>query len=323
MKKIMHVVTIVTTVVIVVLLLLAAKGQTHKKNTEIRQWAEASHRYRGYNQELSQENEELKEYNRRLNISLDVRDDEIEILKKEKDKKVVESKTSTLVDTIQQVKPGVVHIMCPQWQGSGFVVGPNTIMTARHCVGGVEDFTITTDDGYKFHATRAISSKRYDVAYIYVDDLTCLGFADPDIKHKLPPEKVKLHPLELGSIKDCRLGQQIFAIGSPYGKVNFNAVSLGIISGLDVDWSPLGEDYGWEVAFTTDSAGHPGNSGGPLFTLDGKVRGILVGGLSPVLISVMPCDLFLDDLDGIELMFLQDGYQREIQDDVAEEVWGY
>jgi len=231
------------------------------------------------------------------------------------DVKIEESgveKPVSLVDIIKQVKPGVVHIMCPQWQGSGFVVGSNLIMTARHCVEGVEDFNITTQDGHKLHATRAISSKDHDIAFIYIDDLICSRQAFEKGTCEDKSHEVKLNILELGSIKDCQLGQQVFVVGSPYGKVNFNAVSLGIISGLDVDWSPLGEDYGWEIAFTTDSAGHPGNSGGPVFTLDGKVRGILVGGFSPVLISVMPCDLFLDDIDEIEFMFKQDEYQKEV-----------
>jgi len=223
-----------------------------------------------------------------------------------------------LPDVIKRVKHGVVHIMCPQWQGSGFVAGPNLIMTARHCVEGVEDFDITTDDGHKLHATRAISSRDHDIAFIRVDDLTCVANERGTKAHN-----VELTPLELGSIKDCKLGESIFVVGSPYGQINFNAVSLGIISGLDRSWEKLGDSYGWSIAFTTDSAGHPGNSGCPVFSMDGKVRGILVGGFSPVLISVMPCDLFLDDLDEIELMFKQDEYQREEVRDIAEEAWGY
>jgi S1-C subfamily serine protease len=214
-------------------------------------------------------------------------------------------------DQIQTSLKGVVHIQAPGEQGSGFVVDENTIGTARHCVKGVESFTITTYDGHVLHATRAISSKDYDLALICIDNLECIA-TEP--AHMIPqggPHDVVLTPLRLGSIKDCRLGQNVYVIGSPYGKINFNSLSVGVISGVDVDWSPLGDDYGWEVAFTVDSAGHPGNSGCPVFTTDGIVRGILVGGFSPVLISVMPCDLFVDDLDSIRLMFAQDRYERE------------
>ncbi len=212
--------------------------------------------------------------------------------------------------------------MCPQWQGSGFVVGPNLITTARHCVEGVEDFTITTNDGHKLHATRAISSERHDIAFIYVDNLTCIA---GECEYVYPcggtvlrgKHKVKLHVLKLGSITGCQLGQEIITIGSPHGQVNFNSVTLGIISGLDRNYDPLNQgyyeehDYGWSVAFQTDSSGHSGSSGGVLFTADGVVRGILVGGFSPSLTIVMPVDIFLEDLSLIERMFRQDEYYRE------------
>lgn len=224
-------------------------------------------------------------------------------------------------EQVQTSLKGVVHIMCPKWQGSGFVVGPRLIVTARHVVEGVEDFDITTWDGHHIHATKAISDKKHDVAFIWVDDLTCTLEKDREIECQRVQHGVKLQPLEVGSIKECALGQNVYVIGSPYGKVNFNALSVGIISGVNRDWSPLGDDYGWNVAFTVDSAGHPGNSGCPVFTTDGVVRGILVGGFSPVLISVMPCDLFLEDLGMIQLMFVLDRYEHEVA--VAEPVWGY
>jgi len=218
-------------------------------------------------------------------------------------------------DLVQTSVKGVVHLQCPQWQGSGFVVGPRLIVTARHCVEGVEDFLVTTHTGCQVRATRAISDKEHDVAFIWVDDLECVN-EDHDHRIEYSGEhEVKLHPLRLGSIKDCRLGQSVYVIGSPYGKINFNALSTGVISGVDRDWDMTdpwtGERYGWKVAFTVDSAGHPGNSGCPVFTSDGVVRGILVGGFSPVLISVMPCDLFIEDLPVIALMFATDRYGHE------------
>ncbi|MCP5019640.1 MAG: trypsin-like peptidase domain-containing protein [Ketobacter sp.] len=200
----------------------------------------------------------------------------------------------------------MVHILCPAWQGSGFVVSPHLIVTARHCVEGVEDFLITTHDGHQVRATRAISDKEHDVAFIWIDDLTCVANERGTKAHE-----AVLHPLVTGSIKNCVLGQNVYVIGSPYGRVNFNSLTTGVISGVDVDWSPLGKHYGWKVAFTVDSASHPGSSGCPVFTTDGTVRGILVGGFSPVLGSVMPCDLFLGDLDSIRMMFAQDRYERE------------
>ncbi|MBE3036468.1 MAG: serine protease [Candidatus Atribacteria bacterium] len=219
-------------------------------------------------------------------------------------------KPKTIIDMVPVAKQGVVHIMCPEWQGSGFIISEHLIATARHVVEGVEDFEITFDSGDKVNATKAISSKDHDVAFIWVDE---------------PMPKA----LVLGSIKDCKLGEQIITIGSPFGKINFNSVTLGIVSGLDRNYDELNDsmygeqDYGWSVAFQTDSPGHPGNSGCPVFTADGIVRGILVGGLSPSLILVMPVDIFIDDIEIIEMMFRQDEYKKEVKIDVAVEAWGY
>lgn len=223
----------------------------------------------------------------------------------------VEANVPTIENMAPKVIPGVVHVMCPQWQGSGFVVRPRLIATARHIIEGVTDFTITTHDGHKVRATRAISFKNRDVGFIWVDDLRCVAEVEKELECAKVKHEVKLQELELGSIKDCALGQPVFAIGSPFGKVNFNHLSSGIISAIDRSWDELGEDYGWKIGWTTTVAGHPGNSGCPVFTLDGRVRGVLVGGFSPVLVIAMPADLFLDHLDEITTMFEMDKFRKE------------
>lgn len=199
-------------------------------------------------------------------------------------------------DVVAQSVKSVVHIKCSQWQGSGFIIDKHIICTAQHVVENVENFEITFNDGRKVHANKAISDKEHDIGFIWVEE---------DMNDAA----------KIGSIKGCKLGQDVFIIGSPFGGVNFNSVSKGIISGLDRDWNEVnpqtGERYGWEISFTSDSAAHPGNSGGPVFTLDGVVRGILVGGYSSVLNCSMPCDLFLSDIEQIRLMFIMNKYQFE------------
>ena len=231
--------------------------------------------------------------------------------------------TSTIENIAPKVIPGVVHVMCPRWQGSGFVVGPRLIATARHIVEGVADFTITTHDGHKLRATRAISFKNRDVGFIWIDDLRCVPEVGRELECSKVKHEVELQVLELGSIKECNLGQPVFAIGSPFGKVNFNHLSSGIISALDRSWDKLGEDYGWEVGWITTVAGHRGNSGCPIFTLDGRVRGILVGGFSPVLVIAMPVDLFKNRLDEVTLMFGMDQLRKEKPIPQITEYWSY
>jgi S1-C subfamily serine protease len=200
----------------------------------------------------------------------------------------------SLPGIIQRVKPSVVHIRCPEWQGSGFIVSEHLIVTARHVVEGVEDFEITTDDGHKLHTTRAISSKKYDIGFIWVEE----------------PMPV---PLELGSIKDCRLGDTLVAIGSPFGIDNFNSVTQGILSAEKRDFDH-GYTYGWgwSTLFQTDANGEGGNSGCPLFNTDGKVVGVLVGSMSNGIVYCVPSDVFAKDLGLVELIFLQGGYQNAV-----------
>ena len=201
--------------------------------------------------------------------------------------------TNQFPNRIQEVLPSVVHIMCDQWQGSGVALTNDIVATARHVVNGT-NYTITLNDGTEIRGIQAISHKDYDIGFIKVD-------------------KAVLKPARFGSIQDCVLGQPVFIIGSPYGKLNFNSITLGIISGLNRDWESLSYsgDYGWAIAFTSDSGAHPGNSGGPLFTMDGVVRGLLVGGMGPVLNCSMPCDLFLNDVGVIRLMFAFNKYRQE------------
>lgn len=203
----------------------------------------------------------------------------------------------SLVMNVERTIDSVVHVSNESmgWQGSGVAVTKDIIMTARHVVEGGTRFVVTLNDGREIEAHVAISSKRHDLGFIKLGQPI-------------------LTPAEFGSIADCNLGQAVYAIGSPYGKLNFNSVTFGILSGLGRNCDELnswGYDYGWSIAFTTDSAGHPGNSGCPVFTMDGVVRGILVGGHSPVLIYCMPVDLVLDDLSVIETLFLQNKYYFE------------
>lgn len=209
----------------------------------------------------------------------------------------LELNKTTLETSIPKVIDNVVHIRnnTGQWQGSGVLIAPDLVLTARHVAETGEDFEVKTNDGKIYKAEQAITSKKYDLGFI-------------KLKEKLPCTTV------VGDIGECRLGQTVYAIGSPFGDINQNSVTSGIVSSLLRKLEDFGcpEYYGWSVTFQTDTAGHPGNSGCPVYTLDGKVRGILVGGFSNSIIYCVPAELIVNDCQVIQLMFLMDEYQKEI-----------
>lgn len=133
---------------------------------------------------------------------------------------------------------------------SGFIVSDDGyILTNAHVVAEAESVTVRLTDRREFQAKVIGVDARTDVALIKIDakDLPTVKIGDPD----------KLKP-----------GQWVLAIGSPFGLEN--SVTAGIVSATSR--SVGGESY---VPFIqTDVAVNPGNSGGPLFNLDGEVVGI-------------------------------------------------
>lgn len=206
----------------------------------------------------------------------------------------------SLEDSIQRTIGSVVHVRnnTAGWQGSGVAIASDIVLTARHVVENSADFEITTNDGQKYKTTSAISSKKYDLGFIKLNESV-------------------LKPATFGSIKNCRLGQQMFVIGSPMGKVHFNAVTLGILSKIPMDPNELKAHRinvpGWSVLFMSDVATWGGNSGSPVFTLDGAVRGILVGGYGPEENTsyCIPVDVVITDIDVVQRMFEEDAYRFE------------
>jgi serine protease Do len=137
-----------------------------------------------------------------------------------------------------------------QGEGSGFIVSADGyILTNAHVVADADEVTVRMTDRREYSAKVVGIDKRTDVAVIKIDgkDLPVVRFGDP----------AKLRP-----------GEWVLAIGSPF---NFeNSVTAGIVSATGRTMP--GEDL---VPFIqTDVAVNPGNSGGPLFNLNGEVVGI-------------------------------------------------
>jgi serine protease Do len=134
--------------------------------------------------------------------------------------------------------------------GSGFIVSSDGyILTNAHVVDGANVVTVKLTDKREFHAKVVGADKQSDVAVLKIDakDLPTVKIGDP---------------------KQSKVGQWVVAIGSPYGFDN--TVTSGIISAKSR--SLPNENY--TPFIQTDVPVNPGNSGGPLFNLQGEVIGI-------------------------------------------------
>jgi len=256
----------------------------------------------------------------------------------------------TFSDIVEQVIGSIVHIQTPGldrkgqeviYHSTGIVIAPRIIVTASHVVEDTVDFHIFTVDGHELKATRAISHKNSDIAFIYIDDLTCIGSCcsvenSEGVNVLKGEHEVELKAVELGSIKDCRLGQDVFVIGASLGQQHFPNVTKGIISSLDLDLGkydpvplPSGwettEEMGWSILWMTDTATYGGNSGSPVFTTGGEVVGVLVGGYRDYesISYCVPIDVIVDNIDIIKLMFVMDKYEVEKKSDNRLQQMGY
>src|SRR5690606_3442765 len=135
-------------------------------------------------------------------------------------------------------------------EGSGFIVSTDGhILTNAHVVAGATDVTVTLSDRRELEAKVVGYDERTDVAVIKV-------------------EARNLPTVRIGDPSQLKPGQWVVAIGSPFGMQN--SVTAGIVSATSRD---LPQD-GAVPFIQTDAAVNPGNSGGPLFNLQGEVVGI-------------------------------------------------
>jgi putative serine protease PepD len=140
-------------------------------------------------------------------------------------------------------------------RGSGFVLdAQGNILTAAHVVDGAQAITVKFADGTTRKATVLGTDNATDVAVIKVD----AGGLD-------------LQPLQLGHSAALDVGDEIAAIGDPFGYER--SISTGIVSGVD---RTIQAPNGFTIAHAiqTDAAMNPGNSGGPVLNASGQVIGI-------------------------------------------------
>jgi len=142
--------------------------------------------------------------------------------------------------------------------GSGFVIDPSGIVvTNNHVIDGADEITVILQDNTSLKATLIGRDERTDIAVLKVTSekpLTAVAFGDSD---------------------KSRVGDWVLAIGNPFGLGG--SVTAGIVSarGRNIDAGP------YDNFIQTDAAINKGNSGGPLFNMDGEVIGINTAIYSP------------------------------------------
>ncbi|MCB5410638.1 DegQ family serine endoprotease [Pseudogemmobacter sp. CC-YST710] len=141
--------------------------------------------------------------------------------------------------------------------GSGFVISEDGyIVTNNHVIEGADEITIEFFGGEKLPAKLIGTDKQTDIAVLKVEASKPLPF------------------VSFGNSDLARVGDWVVAMGNPLGQ-GFS-VSAGIVSARNRELSGTYDDY-----LQTDAAINRGNSGGPLFNMDGQVIGVNTAILSP------------------------------------------
>ncbi|HWM31934.1 MAG TPA: Do family serine endopeptidase [Methyloceanibacter sp.] len=143
--------------------------------------------------------------------------------------------------------------------GSGFVIDPSgLIVTNHHVIEGADEIIVNFTDGTKLKVVKILGhDPKTDLALLMVE-----------------PKK-PLKAISFGDSSKMRVGDWVMAIGNPFGLGG--SVTVGIISATkrDINAGPY-DDF-----LQTDAAINRGNSGGPLFNMEGQVIGVNTAIISP------------------------------------------
>jgi serine protease Do len=142
--------------------------------------------------------------------------------------------------------------------GSGFIIDPSgIIVTNNHVIADADEINVILNDGTKIKADIVGIDKKTDLAVL-----------------KIKPPK-PLTAVKFGDSDKLRLGDWVIAIGNPFSLGG--TVTAGIVSAKNRDIS----NGPYDSYIQTDAAINRGNSGGPLFNLDGDVIGVNTLIISP------------------------------------------
>src|SRR5262245_21339163 len=142
--------------------------------------------------------------------------------------------------------------------GSGFIIDPSGIVvTNNHVISEADEITVILNDGSRLKGELIGKDRKTDLALL-----------------RVKPDK-PLKAVKFGDSEKLRLGEWVIAIGNPFSLGG--SVTAGIVSARnrDINSGPY-DNY-----IQTDAAINRGNSGGPLFNLDGEVIGVNTAIISP------------------------------------------
>jgi S1-C subfamily serine protease len=139
-----------------------------------------------------------------------------------------------------------------QSQGSGFILTKDgRILTNYHVIANPQKVEVTLSDKHKYPAKIILQDQAHDLALLQIN-------------------ASNLTPAVLSESRDLQVGQNVYAIGNPFG-LN-GTMTTGILSSIRSVREPQGATI--ENALQTDAAINPGNSGGPLLNSRGEVIGM-------------------------------------------------
>lgn len=166
-----------------------------------------------------------------------------------------QSAPSVAYITTETVQRNLFGAELGQGAGSGFVWdGNGHVVTNYHVVENARRVFVQLDAGNPIEAEPVGGAPEYDLAVV-----------------RLTKAPANLRPLPLGTSKDLKVGQAVFAIGNPFGLQR--TLTRGIVSALDRELPTT--DYREVLGvIQTDAAINPGNSGGPLLDSAGRLIGV-------------------------------------------------
>ena len=150
----------------------------------------------------------------------------------------------------------------PQGSGSGFLWDKfGHVVTNYHVVQGGQTFSVTLADGTTHEASVVGYEPRKDLAVLHIET-----------------KGLTLKPLAIGRSDALLVGQNVIAIGNPFGLDR--TLTTGVISALGREF-PTKEGFVIEDVIQTDASINPGNSGGPLLDSHGRAIGVNTAIFSP------------------------------------------